>query len=91
MVVSSQRNTPLKKLFFDDISAAIELEHDMVFIKHKLSNLLWKYGKGLKSLKFLRKNVLRHRSEGNRLMFREVASYLTSGNPSTGELTEIII
>lgn len=75
----------------DDVNVAIELENDVVFVRHRLPGILWKYGIGLKSLHFMRKNVLRMRSEQLRRNFKDAASYLLSDRPGTGELTEIII
>lgn len=53
----------LTHLLFNNVNVSLELENDLVFLKHKLPNLLWQNGKGLQYFKFIRKDALNNRSE----------------------------
>ncbi len=65
--------TRLSHFVFNNVNVSLELENDLVFLKHKLPNLLWQNGKGLKYLKFIRKDALNNRSEQSRELFKEAA------------------
>ena len=87
---NKKRTNPVKSFIFEDITAAIELENDLVFIRHRLPNILWKSGVGVTSLTLMRKDVLKNRSEANRKSFKEAAAYLLSDRPGTGQLAKVI-
>ena len=53
----------LSHLVLNNVNVSLELENDLVFLKHKLPNLLWQNGKGLTYFKFIRKDALNNRSE----------------------------
>jgi hypothetical protein len=71
------------------VNISLELENDLVFLKGKLPCLLWRYGQGIKSIKFVRKDRVQNRSEKARDMMKVAAEQLINDNCNQLELVII--